>query len=95
MSLEKWSNFPDQGGIISGFAHFIRKRHPLSMLLKTDNFFTALAVENQGCFKFIEEYRQVPFLESVQIIADKTGMSLNIPPSQAVLASQHKHLITL
>lgn len=40
----------DQGGIISGFAHFIRKRHPLLMLLKTDNFFTALAVENQGMF---------------------------------------------
>ncbi|AAZ51217.1 TPA: DNA primase [Streptococcus pyogenes] len=75
-----------------GLCPFHKEKTPSFNVVEDRQFFHCFGCGKSGdVFKFIEEYRQVPFLESVQIIADKTGMSLNIPPSQAVLASQHKH----
>ncbi|NSX79896.1 CHC2 zinc finger domain-containing protein, partial [Streptococcus pyogenes] len=69
-----------------GLCPFHKEKTPSFNVVEDRQFFHCFGCGKSGdVFKFIEEYRQVPFLESVQIIADKTGMSLNIPPSQAVL----------
>ncbi|EIQ81699.1 DNA primase [Streptococcus canis FSL Z3-227] len=75
-----------------GLCPFHKEKTPSFNVVEDRQFFHCFGCGKSGdVFKFIEEYRQVPFLESVQIIADKAGMSLDIPPSQAAVANQHQH----
>lgn len=75
-----------------GLCPFHKEKTPSFNIVEDRQFFHCFGCGKSGdVFKFIEEYRQVPFLESVQIIADKAGMSLDIAPSQAAVANQHQH----
>ncbi|GFG42784.1 DNA primase [Streptococcus canis] len=75
-----------------GLCPFHKEKTPSFNVVEDRQFFHCFGCGKSGdVFKFIEEYRQVPFLESVQIIADKAGMSLDIAPSQAAVANQHQH----
>nr|WP_282917428.1 DNA primase [Streptococcus canis] len=75
-----------------GLCPFHKEKTPSFNVVEDRQFFHCFGCGKSGdVFKFIEEYRQVPFLESVQIIADKAGMSLDIVPSQAAVANQHQH----
>ncbi|MDV5977364.1 UNVERIFIED_CONTAM: DNA primase [Streptococcus canis] len=75
-----------------GLCPFHKEKTPSFNVVEDRQFFHCFGCGKSGdVFKFIEEYRQVPFLESVQIIADKAGMSLDIASSQAAVANQHQH----
>lgn len=75
-----------------GLCPFHKEKTPSFNVVEDRQFFHCFGCGKSGdVFKFIEEYSQVPFLESVQIIADKAGMSLDIAPSQAAVANQHQH----
>lgn len=76
-----------------GLCPFHKEKTPSFNVIEDRQFFHCFGCGKSGdVFKFIEEYRQVPFLESVQIVADKAGMAVTIAPSQASLGQkQHPH----
>ncbi|MGT2934877.1 DNA primase [Streptococcus castoreus] len=83
-----------------GLCPFHKEKTPSFNVIEDKQFFHCFGCGKSGdVFKFIEDYRQVPFLESVQIIADKAGISLEIFPSQSAVTHQkqrpHQVLMTL
>ncbi|CAW93504.1 DNA primase [Streptococcus equi subsp. equi 4047] len=76
-----------------GLCPFHKEKTPSFNVIEDRQFFHCFGCGKSGdVFKFIEEYRQVPFLESVQIVADKAGMAVTVAPSQTSLSQkQHPH----
>ncbi|HEK9684896.1 TPA: DNA primase [Streptococcus equi subsp. equi] len=76
-----------------GLCPFHKDKTPSFNVIEDRQFFHCFGCGKSGdVFKFIEEYRQVPFLESVQIVADKAGMAVTVAPSQTSLSQkQHPH----
>lgn len=63
-----------------GLCPFHNEKTPSFNVIEDKQFYHCFGCGRSGdVFKFIEEYRQVPFLESVRIIANKAGMTADIP----------------
>lgn len=68
-------------------------------MIEDRQFFHCFGCGKSGdVFKFVEEYRQVPFLESVEILAEKAGMAVNIASQRqdySPRVSAHQQLIAI
>ena len=61
--------------------------------MKIVNFFIALVGPLRGdVFKFVEDYRNISFLESVQVLAERSGINVTLlqDKSQEV-KKEHPH----
>ena len=71
-----------------GLCPFHKEKTPSFNVIEDRQFFHCFGCGKSGdVFKFIEDYRQVPFLESVQIIAERAGIALEITPRQSGVSS--------
>ncbi len=60
-----------------GLCPFHKEKTPSFNVIEDKQFYHCFGCGKSGdVFKFIEDYRQVPFLESVQIVAEKAGIPL-------------------
>ena len=58
-----------------GLCPFHKEKTPSFNVIEDRQFFHCFGCGKSGdVFKFIEDYRQVPFLESVQIIAERLSL---------------------
>ncbi|WP_138082164.1 DNA primase [Streptococcus porcinus] len=81
-----------------GLCPFHKEKTPSFNVIEDRQFFHCFGCGRSGdVFKFIEEYRQVPFLESVSILAEKSGIVLDVPKpqSQSPKKKTHQELIDL
>ncbi len=82
-----------------GLCPFHKEKTPSFNVVEDKQFFHCFGCGRSGdVFKFVEAYRQVPFLESVQILADKSGIALDLKPNNKPLSSQknaHQTLIDI
>lgn len=82
-----------------GLCPFHKEKTPSFNVIEDRQFFHCFGCGKSGdVFKFVEEYRQVPFLESVEILADKAGISVEIAPQRqdfSPRASAHQQLIAI
>lgn len=78
-----------------GLCPFHNEKTPSFNVLEDKQFYHCFGCGKSGdVFKFLEEYRQIPFLESVSILADRLGMSVQVasPAVSANMASPHQSL---
>ncbi|WP_077322676.1 DNA primase [Streptococcus pseudoporcinus] len=81
-----------------GLCPFHKEKTPSFNVIEDRQFFHCFGCGRSGdVFKFIEEYRQVPFLESVSILAEKSGIALDVPKpqNQSPKKKSHQELIDL
>ncbi|XCY68136.1 DNA primase [Streptococcus iniae] len=82
-----------------GLCPFHKEKTPSFNVIEDRQFFHCFGCGKSGdVFKFIEEYRQVPFLESVQIVAEKSGIAIDLAPQRQYenpRASAHQELIRI
>lgn len=82
-----------------GLCPFHKEKTPSFNVIEDRQFFHCFGCGNSGdVFKFVEEYRQVPFLESVEILAEKAGMAVNIASQRqdySPRVSAHQQLIAI
>lgn len=82
-----------------GLCPFHKEKTPSFNVIEDRQFFHCFGCGKSGdVFKFVEEYRQVPFLESVQIVAEKAGISIETSPQRHYenpRVSAHKELIRI
>lgn len=74
-----------------GLCPFHKEKTPSFNVIEDRQFFHCFGCGKSGdVFKFIEEYQQVPFLDSVQIVADKAGIAVNFAPRSGSKKSPQK-----
>lgn len=82
-----------------GLCPFHKEKTPSFNVIEDRQFFHCFGCGKSGdVFKFVEEYRQVPFLESVEILAEKAGMAVNIASQRqdyGPRVSAHQQLIAI
>lgn len=80
-----------------GLCPFHKEKTPSFNVIEDRQFFHCFGCGKSGdVFKFIEEYRQVPFLESVQILAERSGLAIEpLAPNQQSSASKRPHQLLL
>ncbi|KHD45440.1 DNA primase [Streptococcus hongkongensis] len=82
-----------------GLCPFHKEKTPSFNVIEDRQFFHCFGCGKSGdVFKFIEEYRQVPFLESVEILADRAGIVVDIAPQRQEYSpriSAHQKLIAI
>lgn len=80
-----------------GLCPFHKEKTPSFNVIEDRQFFHCFGCGKSGdVFKFIEEYRQVPFLESVQILAERSGLAIEpLTPNQQVSSSKRPHQLLL
>ncbi|MGT2957476.1 DNA primase [Streptococcus bovimastitidis] len=82
-----------------GLCPFHKEKTPSFNVIENRQFFHCFGCGRSGdVFKFVEDYRQVPFLESVNIIAEKAGITLDIAPqtqTQQNRKNPHQELIAM
>ena len=62
-----------------GLCPFHKEKTPSFNVIEDRQFFHCFGCGKSGdVFKFIEEYRQVSFLESVRIVAERSGISVQV-----------------
>ncbi|MTB48517.1 DNA primase [Streptococcus uberis] len=76
-----------------GLCPFHKEKTPSFNVIEDRQFFHCFGCGKSGdVFKFIEEYRQVPFLESVQILAERSGLAIEpLAPNQQSSSSKRPH----
>lgn len=80
-----------------GLCPFHKEKTPSFNVIEDRQFFHCFGCGKSGdVFKFIEEYRQVPFLESVQILAERSGLAIEpLAPNQQSSSSKRPHQLLL
>lgn len=74
-----------------GLCPFHKEKTPSFNVIEDRQFFHCFGCGKSGdVFKFIEEYQQVPFLDSVQIVADKAGIAVDFAPRSGSKKSPQK-----
>lgn len=74
-----------------GLCPFHKEKTPSFNVIEDRQFFHCFGCGKSGdVFKFIEEYQQVPFLDSVKIIADKAGIAVDFAPRSGLKQSPQK-----
>lgn len=75
-----------------GLCPFHKEKTPSFNVVEDKQFFHCFGCGKSGdVFKFVEEYRSVPFLEAVQIVAERAGMTLKVQSQASEAKSQHPH----
>lgn len=76
-----------------GLCPFHQEKTPSFNVIEDKQFFHCFGCGKSGdVFKFLEEYRQITFMESVKILSEKIGMDLAIEPShQQTKIRQNPH----
>ncbi len=93
-------NLSRSGKHYLGLCPFHKEKTPSFNVIEDKQFFHCFGCGRSGdVFKFVEEYRQVPFLESVRILAEKSNISVNVSPSPSTnktpYQSQQQTLIAI
>lgn len=80
-----------------GLCPFHKEKTPSFNVIEDRQFFHCFGCGKSGdVFKFIEEYRQVPFLESVQILAERSGLAIEpLAPNQQSSSSKRPQQLLL
>ncbi|MGT2744059.1 DNA primase [Streptococcus phocae subsp. phocae] len=74
-----------------GLCPFHKEKTPSFNVIEDRQFFHCFGCGKSGdVFKFIEEYQQVSFLDSVQIVADKAGIAVDFAPRSGSKQSPQK-----
>ncbi|WP_165329150.1 DNA primase [Streptococcus tangpeifui] len=76
-----------------GLCPFHQEKTPSFNVIEDKQFFHCFGCGKSGdVFKFLEEYRQITFMESVKILSERIGMDLAIEPShQQTKIRQNPH----
>ncbi|MEY8700218.1 DNA primase [Streptococcus ferus] len=75
-----------------GLCPFHKEKTPSFNVVEDKQFFHCFGCGKSGdVFKFIEEYRNVPFMEAVQLVADKAGIALTLPSTSQKPRREHPH----
>ncbi|AXQ78915.1 DNA primase [Streptococcus chenjunshii] len=75
-----------------GLCPFHKEKTPSFNVIEDRQFFHCFGCGKSGdVFKFIEEYRQVSFLESVKIIAERSGITLQLETPSLKTKQVHPH----
>ncbi|MGT2737683.1 DNA primase [Streptococcus orisratti] len=73
-----------------GLCPFHKEKTPSFNVIEDRQFFHCFGCGKSGdVFKFIEEYRQVSFLESVRIVAERSGISVQVETTPQQNRSAH------
>lgn len=81
-----------------GLCPFHKEKTPSFNVIEDRQFFHCFGCGKSGdVFKFLEEHRQISFMESVQILAERLGMTIavNQSKSEAIKPNPHQALIDL
>ena len=97
MLLARWLVLHVLVATILGFVHFTRKKKtPSFNVIEDKQFFHCFGCGKSGdVYKFLEEYRQVSFLESVHLVAERAGISLKIDVQQTQTKPQNPNQILI
>lgn len=74
-----------------GLCPFHGEKTPSFNVVEDKQFYHCFGCGKSGdVFKFIEDYRGIPFMESVQVVAEKAGLALEVPQFSQVQTRQHQ-----
>lgn len=75
-----------------GLCPFHKEKTPSFNVIEDKQFFHCFGCGKSGdVFKFLEEYRQISFLESVKLVAEREGIPLQINPQLQAAVHQNPH----
>ncbi len=79
-----------------GLCPFHKEKTPSFNVIEDKQFFHCFGCGKSGdVFKFLEEYRQISFLESVHLVAERAGISLPIETQQAQAKPQNPNQVLI
>ncbi|WP_202922273.1 DNA primase [Streptococcus sp. S784/96/1] len=75
-----------------GLCPFHNEKTPSFNVIEDKQFYHCFGCGKSGdVFKFLEEYRQITFMESVQILAERSGISIAVQEPQVKRTQVHPH----
>lgn len=75
-----------------GLCPFHKEKTPSFNVIEDRQFFHCFGCGKSGdVFKFLEEYRQITFMESVQILAERVGIGLAVSQPRQEMVQKHPH----
>ena len=79
-----------------GICPFHKEKTPSFNVIEDKQFFHCFGCGKSGdVFKFLEEYRQISFMESVKLIAERSGISLQIESTQPSRVSHNPNQVLI
>ncbi len=79
-----------------GICPFHKEKTPSFNVIEDRQFFHCFGCGKSGdVFKFLEEYRQISFMESVKLIAERSGISLQIESTQPSRVSHNPNQVLI
>lgn len=73
-----------------GLCPFHKEKTPSFNVIEDRQFFHCFGCGKSGdVFKFLEEYRQISFLESVRLVADRVGIAVQMPAQEQETARRN------
>lgn len=79
-----------------GLCPFHKEKTPSFNVIEDKQFFHCFGCGKSGdVYKFLEEYRQISFLESVQLVAERTGIPLQVTSQQTQTRPQNPNQFLL
>ena len=79
-----------------GLCPFHKEKTPSFNVIEDKQFFHCFGCGKSGdVYKFLEEYRQVSFLESVHLVAERAGISLKVDGQQTQTKPQNPNQILI
>ncbi|MCS4488051.1 DNA primase [Streptococcus sciuri] len=89
-------NLTRSGHNYLGLCPFHKEKTPSFNVVEDKQFFHCFGCGKSGdVFKFLEEYRQISFMDSVYLVAERIGVTLDLPKQQPVKTSPHQVLYDL
>ncbi|MGT2624998.1 DNA primase [Streptococcus thoraltensis] len=74
-----------------GLCPFHKEKTPSFNVIEDKQFYHCFGCGKSGdVFKFLEDYRQIPFKEAASVLAERLGMSIQVPQT-AYHQSKHPH----
>lgn len=74
-----------------GLCPFHKEKTPSFNVIEDKQFYHCFGCGKSGdVFKFLEDYRQIPFKEAAAVLAERLGMSIQVPQTSYQVAS-HPH----
>lgn len=75
-----------------GLCPFHKEKTPSFNVIEDKQFYHCFGCGKSGdVFKFLEDYRQITFMESVQILADRVGINVSVSQPRVEQTQSHPH----
>ena len=77
-----------------GLCPFHKEKTPSFNVVEDKQFFHCFGCGKSGdVFKFLEDYRQISFMESVRLVAERAGITLDLPKQQTVAKANPNQIL--